>query len=189
MKHYSEMDEVIRDGSKPPKLGSYSPPIPYLAEMPKAINKIISGGQTGADRAALDFAIAHNIPHGGWCPKGRKAEDGVISSRYQLNEMATGDYLKRTKQNIADSDATLILNCGELVGGSLRTMQFAQQLNKSFMVVQLDRDDLDNQIKETCNWAHAICGGNLNVAGPRESKRPGVYRLSYDFLTQLFELR
>ena len=59
--------------------------------------KIISGGQTGADRAALDFAIAHNIPHGGWCPKGRKAEDGVIPACYQLNELSTADYLKRTR--------------------------------------------------------------------------------------------
>jgi len=186
VKRYPKMLEVIDDGSKPPKLGTYTPPLPYLAGKSKAINKIISGGQTGADRAALDFAIAHNIPHGGWCPKGRRAEDGVISSRYQLNEMATGDYLKRTKQNITDSDATLILNCGELDGGSLRTMQFAQQLNKPFMIAQLDRDDLENQIKEASNWIHTICG-SLNVAGPRESKRPSVYRLSYDFLTRLFE--
>lgn len=188
MKRYPKMHDVIHDGSKPPKMGTYTPPMPYLVEKPNSSNTIISGGQTGVDRAALDFAIAHDIQHGGWCPKGRKAEDGVISSRYQLNEMATGDYLKRTKQNIADSDATLILNCGELDGGTLRTMQFAQQLNKSFMVVQLDSDDLENQIKQTCNWIRATCSGSLNVAGPRESKRPGVYRLSYDFLAQSFGL-
>lgn len=84
VKRYPKMCEVIHDGSKPPKMGSYTPPMPYFSEKPKLINKIISVGQTGADRAALDFAIAHNIPHGGWCPKGRKAEDSVISSRYRL---------------------------------------------------------------------------------------------------------
>jgi len=150
--------------------------------------KIIAGGQTGTDRAALDFAIAHGIPHGGWCPKGRKAEDGAISSIYQLNEMATVHYLKRTKQNIVDSDATLILNFGDLGGGTLRTIQLAEQLNKPFITVQLDRDDLANQIEETYNWIREVCGDRLNVAGPRESKRPGVYRLSYHFLDQLFGL-
>lgn len=152
-----------------------------------AINKIISGGQTGADRAALDFAIAHGIPHGGWCPKGRKAEDGAIPLRYKLNEMATGDYLKRTRQNIADSHATLILNIGELDGGTKRTVSFAQQLNKPFKIVQLDSGDQKYTVEQIREWLRTACSGSLNVAGPRESKRPGVYRLSYDFLTRLLE--
>lgn len=139
--------------------------------------------------AALDFAIVHNIPHGGWCPKGRKAEDGVISSLYQLNEMATDGYLKRPKQNIAVSDATLILNVGELDGGTKRTKEFSQQLKKQFMFVQMDSGDLENKIKQTSDWIKSACRGSLNVAGTRESKRPGVYKLSYDFLTRLFELR
>ena len=152
-----------------------------------AINKIISGGQTGADRAALDFAIAHGIPHGGWCPKGRKAEDGAIPLRYQLSEMATGDYFNRTKQNIADSDATLILNIGELDGGTKRTVNFARRLNKPFKAVQLDSGDLNNQVEQIRDWLRSTCGGSLNVAGPRESKRPGIYRQSYDFLAHLLE--
>src|SRR3989338_5590679 len=117
-----------------------------------AINKIISGGQTGADRAALDFAIAHGIPHGGWCPKGRKAEDGAIPLRYQLSEMATCDYFNRTKQNIADSDATLILNIGELDGGTKRTVGFARRLKKPFKAVQLDSGDLEDQVEQTHDW-------------------------------------
>jgi len=124
----------------------------YGADWMIAINKIISGGQTGADRAALDFAIAYGIPHGGWCPKGRKTEDGAIPLRYQLSEMATGDYLKRTKQNIADSDATLILNIGELDGGTKRTVDFAQQLKKPFKAVQLDSSDLKDQVEQTRDW-------------------------------------
>ena len=152
-----------------------------------AINKIISGGQTGADRAALDFAIAHGIPHGGWCPKGRKAEDGAIPLRYQLSEMATGDYFNRTKQNIADSDATLILNIGELDGGTKRTVGFARRLKKPFKAVQLDSGDLEDQVEQTHDWLRSACGGSLNVAGPRESKRPGIYRQSYDFFTRLLE--
>ena len=152
-----------------------------------AINKIISGGQTGADRAALDFAIAHDIQHGGWCPKGRKAEDGEISLRYRLSEMATGAYLKRTKQNIAGSDITLILNLGKLDGGTLKTWEFAQQANKPCRIVQLDEEDIDKQIEQLCDWLRATHGGIWNVAGPRESKRPGIYRQSYDFLAHLLE--
>jgi hypothetical protein len=77
------------------------------------INKIISGGQTGADRAALDFALKFNIPHGGWIPKGRIAEDGPLPAKYQLQEMPTSSYPKRTEQNVIDSDGTLIFSRGK----------------------------------------------------------------------------
>ena len=82
------------------------------------IIKLTSGGQTGADRAALDVAIKFNIPHGGWIPKGRKTEDGPLSDKYQLQEMSTGSYPKRTEQNVIDSDGTVILSHGSLKGGS-----------------------------------------------------------------------
>jgi len=81
------------------------------------IQKIISGGQTGADRAALDFAIKRGIPHGGWIPKGRKTEDGTLPEKYHLLEMPTGSYSKRTEKNILDSDGTLIVSHGLLTGG------------------------------------------------------------------------
>ena len=73
--------------------------------------KIVSGGQTGADRAALDWAMAHGVPHGGWCPAGRLAEDGVIDMRYSLKETPQPEYLQRTEWNVRDSDATLIVSC------------------------------------------------------------------------------
>ncbi|MCX7173435.1 MAG: putative molybdenum carrier protein [Proteobacteria bacterium] len=87
------------------------------------VTKIVSGGQTGVDRAALDWAVQQGIPHGGWCPKGRIAEDGAIDSRYELQETNSAKYPQRTKQNIIDSDGTLILNSGELDGGSLETRE------------------------------------------------------------------
>ena len=90
------------------------------------LDKIISGGQTGADRAALDWAIEHSISHGGWCPKGRMAENGKIDSRYQLEETPSQDYAQRTQWNVRDSDATLIFSIGQnLLGGSLLTKNFA----------------------------------------------------------------
>jgi hypothetical protein len=147
---------------------------------------IVSGGQTGADRAALDFAIAHGIPHGGWCPLGRRAEDGVLDARYQLRETESRNYRQRTRRNVADSDATLILNLGELVDGSLATRQFAEQANKPVCVVPLDADDLAAEVRRVRKWlaAHRIVV--LNVAGPRESKRPGIYSRALAFLESSF---
>src|SRR5246127_3342882 len=97
----------------------------------KPIPKIISGGQTGADRAALDLALEHNVPCGGWCPKGRKAEDGPIDSKYPLKETPSPPYLQRTEWNVRDSDATVLFSIEPtLTGGSLRTMEFAQKHGK-----------------------------------------------------------
>src|SRR5947209_4182665 len=98
------------------------------------IAKIVFGGQTGADRAALDFAIEHGIPHGGWCPKGRKAEDGPIHERYKLQEHASGQYLNRTEQNVIDSDGTVIITIRpKLTGGSKRTAEFARKHQKPWL--------------------------------------------------------
>src|SRR5678816_2125621 len=89
---------------------------------------IISGGQTGADRAALDFALAHGLPHGGWCPKGRLAEDGTIPACYHLTEMPTSDYPARTAKNVQESDGTVIISLApNLTGGSLLTLELARQ--------------------------------------------------------------
>ncbi|SVA67282.1 uncharacterized protein METZ01_LOCUS120136, partial [marine metagenome] len=90
--------------------------------------KIVSGGQTGADRAALDWAIANCIPHGGWCPVGRLAEDGPIDTLYNLQETPKADYLQRTEWNVRDSDATVIFSLKpNLTGGSLATMKLAAE--------------------------------------------------------------
>ena len=146
---------------------------------------IISGGQTGADRAALDFAIAHGIPHGGWCPLGRRAEDGVLDPRYRLRETESKSYRQRTRRNVADSDATLILNLGELADGSLATRQLAERASKPVCVVALDADDLAADVTRVCQWLAANAIAVLNVAGPRESKRPGIYRNALAFLELL----
>lgn len=143
---------------------------------------IVSGGQTGADRAALDFAIAHGIPHGGWCPLGRRVEDGVLESRYRLRETESKNYRQRTRRNVADSDATLILNVGELADGSLATRQFAEDAGKPVCVVALDADDLAVEVTRVGEWLAAHPIAVLNIAGPRESKRPGVYRKALTFL-------
>lgn len=136
---------------------------------------IVSGGQTGADRAALDFAIKNGYMHGGWAPRGREAEDGLIPLRYQLTELADGGYRQRTRRNVQDSDGTLIANLGELEGGSLATQAFAQRLSKPHLVVPLDAGVTDDVVTGALTWLRENGIATLNVAGPRESKRPGIY--------------
>lgn len=101
------------------------------------IPRIVSGGQTGADRAALDWAIEHQVPHGGWCPAGRRAEDGTIPARYRLEELPEGGgYRRRTKANVRDADATLIVSIEPvLTGGSKETRLFAQRMAKPWLHV------------------------------------------------------
>jgi hypothetical protein len=149
--------------------------------------KSISGGQTGADRAALDWAIRHGIPHGGWCPQGRKAEDGVLDAKYHLDEISSGSYRQRTKRNVIDSDGTLILNMGDLDGGTLATQKFALQFGKPCYVVQLDNEIGRKEAEAVMYWMIGEGIATLNVAGPRESKRPGVYAKAFEFLDCLME--
>jgi hypothetical protein len=148
--------------------------------------KIISGGQTGADRAALDWAIARGLLHGGWCPAGRKAEDGRIDTKYNLTETESAKYDSRTQHNVRDSDATLIVNLGELEGGTLKTLRAAERLGKPVHVIQLDAAALGNAIDAVREWLRAIGAESLNVAGPRESKRPGIYQATLALLNHLY---
>jgi len=93
---------------------------------------IVSGGQTGADRAALDWALTHGVEYGGWCPKGRKAEDGPIDAKYPLKETPSVSYVQWTEWNVRDSDATVLFSIGRtLTGGSPKTMEFARKHKKS----------------------------------------------------------
>lgn len=146
---------------------------------------IVSGGQTGADRGALDFAIEHGYPHGGWAPHGREAEDGKIPLKYQLLELAHGGYRQRTRRNVEDSDGTLIINRGELDGGTLATRVFAQRLNKPFLVIQLDLGIDGKSVTGVIEWLQQHKIKTLNIAGPRESKRPGIYSATRELLTQV----
>ena len=111
------------------------------------LKKIISGGQTGADQAALDVAIKFNIPHGGWIPKDRLTEDGPLDTKYRLTEMETRDYRKRTKKNIEDSHGTVIISRGELTGGSKLTFYHAKLINRPHLYVDLlSTEDFESAI-------------------------------------------
>jgi len=138
------------------------------------IQKIISGGQTGADRAALDFAIAHGIPHGGWCPRGRVAEDGVINERYELTETPSADSAQRTEWNVRDSEGTVIFSISpKLSGGSKKTAGFAQQYQKPCLHLSREREG-DDAAKKLSEFSVEHRLKTLNVAGSRQSEEPGV---------------
>jgi hypothetical protein len=144
--------------------------------------KIVSGGQTGVDRAALDAAIALGIPHGGWCPKGRLAEDGTIPPQYRLVETDLPDYAERTERNVLDSDATLILCRGQPTGGTELTRRLARRHGKPHRVVDLDQPIDWPAIRR---WLARHGTGTLNVAGPRESQCPGIHAQAAEFLREL----
>ena len=148
------------------------------------LERIVSGGQTGVDRAALDVAIALGLPCGGWCPQARRAEDGPIVPRYPLRETPSAGYLQRTEWNVRDSDATLIVACGPLSGGTRSTFAAARDMGKAVFAL-----DLDDGIDENAflAWIANNNVGVLNVAGPRESQCPGIYAEAKVVLFALFQ--
>lgn len=147
------------------------------------VQKIVSGGQTGVDQAALDAAIQLGIPHGGWCPQGRLSEAGPIDSKYQLTELASPEYAIRTQQNVIDSDGTLILYRDRLQGGTALTYRYAKQFDRPVKRVRLDRSW---NVSEVAQWLKANRIEILNVAGPRGSFHPDLYDQSYQALLRLF---
>jgi hypothetical protein len=144
--------------------------------------KIVSGGQTGVDRGALDAAIALGIPHGGWCPRGRLAEDGRIPDNYDLRETDSSEYTIRTEQNVVDSDATLILCLGQLSGGTKLTLQLAQRHQRPHLVIDLDHPRLPEEVRR---WMQENRVQVLNVAGPRESQSPGIAARAGEFISRV----
>src|ERR1700730_13462760 len=158
--------------------------------MLKMLRKIISGGQTGADRAGLDFAIETGLEHGGYVPRGRKAEDGRIDERYNLVELSTISYPARTRKNIEESDGTVIFSLERLLrGGTKLTWEHANKLSKPVLHIHnarkeriLNQDSLRFEIQALTDF---LCSREieiLNVAGPRESKEPGVYEWTLTLL-------
>lgn len=136
--------------------------------------RIVSGGQTGADRAALDFAIQRAIPHGGWCPQGRLAEDGHIGAGYSLRETPAADYMQRTEWNVRDSDGTVIFSLDPaLSGGSKATEMFAAQLGKPCLHLSGQKDG-DRAAERLTEFVERYAIRVLNVAGPRSSVETGV---------------
>lgn len=152
------------------------------------IERLISGAQTGADRAALDVAIELNIPCGGWIPKGRMAEDGIIPEHYpNLIETPSAAVEVRTEWNIRDSDATLILSHGPLDGGSLYTRIKAEELNKPWLHIDLTKSSPEQASKMAKDWVTKVHPRTLNVAGPRASKDPAIYGKTDRILRQLLK--
>jgi hypothetical protein len=147
--------------------------------------KVVSGGQTGVDRAALDAARALGLPCGGWCPRGRLAEDGPIDLAYALVETPSTDYAQRTEWNVRDSDGTLVLVRGRATGGTALTIALARRQGKPLLVLDLKRDPSP---EAAWRWIEASGIGVLNVAGPRESQRPGIGPEARVFLERLFRL-
>ena len=145
------------------------------------LEEVISGGQTGVDRAALDAARELGLRCGGWCPQGRKAEDGTIADRYPLKETASAEYPERTEWNVRDSDGTLVLTRGRPTEGTAFTIEVARRLGKPCLVLDVTKKPHASQVR-TWTGQHQI--QVLNVAGPRESKCPGIYRQAKRFLSQ-----
>ena len=145
--------------------------------------QITSGGQTGADRSALDWAIANGIPHGGWCPKGRKAEDGRIPDDYRLQETASAHYQERTEKNVVDSDGTVVFTMSsKLEGGSRLTVKLAQQHRKPWLHIH-GHTPQPAMLLTSFIQGHRI--RRLNVAGSRASKEPDIGHFVQEVLTQV----
>jgi hypothetical protein len=148
------------------------------------LDRIVSGGQTGADRAALDWAMARGIAHGGWCPRGRRAEDGPIPPAYDLRETPGHDYAQRTAWNVRDSDGTVIITlAATLTGGSRRTAEVAMALGRPWLHVSQERDGL-GAVTRVADFLQTHAIRTLNVAGPRASSETGIAAFVGLVLTQ-----
>lgn len=148
------------------------------------ITKIVTGGQTGVDRAVLDVCLTLGISCGGWCPKGRLAEDGIIDQRYPLIETDSEEYAVRTEWNVRDSDATLVVSTGFVEGGTKLTVELAERYGKAYLVLDMHAPPDVDTFRQ---WLTQNRVRVLNVAGPRESLKPGtIYRKSRLLFEQLF---
>lgn len=149
-------------------------------------SKIMSGGQTGVDRAALDFAIAHNIPYSGFVPKGRWAEDGAISDKYRdLTETDSTDPAQRTRLNVTSAQAVLVISRGEPDGGTKLTIALTKQQSKPFFYVDLNQATLFlSDLSRSCT--ELATAKETMIAGPRESKCPGIYEEALEFLERVY---
>jgi hypothetical protein len=152
------------------------------------IKKIISGGQSGADQAALDAAISRDFPYGGWLPKGRKTENGPLPHNYIMSELGSGDYRKRTEKNVLDSDGTLIVSHGELTGGSLLTLVLAEKHNRPCLHVDCLVGSITNRLEKVFQWLQDNRIEVLNVAGPRQSGDPQIYQVVRELIEGILSL-
>ena len=149
---------------------------------------VVSGGQTGVDRGALDAALQAGVPCGGWCPADCMAEDGVIDARYGLVPLPQGGYADRTRRNVVDSDATLILYFGEIEGGTALTADCCRRQGRPLLLI----DALAMNPEQAAELARDFVVRNkvqrLNVAGPRASKTPAAHAYARNTVSQLLAL-
>jgi hypothetical protein len=144
---------------------------------------IISGGQTGADRAALDWAIKYSVPHGGWCPNGREALDGRLDAKYLLKETPTAESLERTEWNVRDSDATVIFTLApKAMGGTQKTLVFARKQKKPSLHLHKGMLAVSEKLVTFLGKHHVR---RLNVAGSSEAEEPGIYAWVSDSLEKV----
>jgi predicted Rossmann fold nucleotide-binding protein DprA/Smf involved in DNA uptake len=151
------------------------------------IPKIISGGQTGVDQGALDFALDNNIECGGYCPKGRKSEKGTIPFKYPLTELEAEGYLERTRKNVLESDGTIIVKDEvDLQNGTLNTIKFCKQFLKPFLIYDVIYDPINYEMFQ--DWLKQNKIKVLNIAGNRSGESPGIKTKTYMLLEKLFNL-
>ncbi|UCE90648.1 MAG: putative molybdenum carrier protein [Pseudomonadota bacterium] len=147
--------------------------------------EIVSGGQSGADRGALDAALEAGVPCGGWCPAGRRAEDGRISARYPLRELDSGHYIDRTLRNVRDSDATFIVSFGPPEGGTARTLECCVSEGRPHLLVDAHQVDATRAVQLLLAFVAEHHVRRLNVAGPRASLEPRAHGYTHDVVSRL----
>ncbi len=146
---------------------------------------VISGGQTGVDRGALDAALDVGVLCGGWCPAGRSAEDGTIPRRYPVTELDDAGYEERTQKNVEDSDGTLVISFGRASGGTARTIEFCQQRGRPYLIVDAGVAPLEEAVRQVVRFVREEGIRELNVAGPRASGEPRGYGYAYALIREL----
>ncbi len=151
------------------------------------LRRIVSGGQTGVDRAALDAALARDFPCGGWCPHGRWSEDGPIPGRYPLRETDSPDPAERTEANVRDSDATVVIANGPPAGGTRLTAELALRLGRPLCRIDIGRVDVAGAIELLAGFVEAQAVGVLNVAGPRRSQAPEAEEMTREIVGGLLD--
>jgi hypothetical protein len=141
--------------------------------------KIISGGQTGVDRAALDVALRHGIESGGWCPTGRLDEFGTIPDRYPIQELQSGGFTERTLQNVKDSDGTVIIYPGKFSGGTKQTVKFCVEQRRPHELIDASNISIEEAAQLIADFVRKNKVDILNVAGPRASEWPAGYDYAF----------